>query len=73
VTFILVLREMLRGQLRELLRGASGEHEIIFYGLLLVLIMIFMPQGIVVELMERLRRAGWASQGPRRTLKGEAR
>lgn len=55
VALILVLRELLRSRLRELLRGASGEHEIIFYGLILILIMIFMPEGITVGLLQRWR------------------
>jgi len=46
VALILVLKEVLRSQLRQVFHGASGEHEIIFYGLLLVVIMIFMPEGI---------------------------
>lgn len=52
---ILVIREILRGQLRVVLSGASGEYEIIFYGILLVLIMIFMPEGITVGIVKRWR------------------
>lgn len=55
VTVILVIKEVLRSRLRLVLQGASGEHEIIFYGLLLVLIMIFMPEGITVGAMRRWR------------------
>jgi branched-chain amino acid transport system permease protein len=55
VFIILVIREVLRGQLRVVLAGASGEHEIIFYGILLVLIMMFIPEGITVGLINRLR------------------
>lgn len=46
VALILVIKEVLRSRLRLIFRGASGEHEIIFYGLLLVIIMIFLPEGI---------------------------
>jgi branched-chain amino acid transport system permease protein len=55
VFVVLVIREVLRGQLRVVLSGASGEHEIIFYGILLVLIMMFMPEGITVGVVNRLR------------------
>jgi branched-chain amino acid transport system permease protein len=55
VFVILVIREVLRGQLRVVLSGASGEHEIIFYGILLVLIMMFMPEGITVGVFNRWR------------------
>ena len=55
VAVILVIKEILRSRLRLVLQGASGEHEIVFYGLLLVLIMIFMPEGITVGVMRRWR------------------
>ncbi len=55
VAVILVIKEVLRSRLRELLRGASGEHEIIFYGLVLILIMIFMPEGVTVGVVQRWR------------------
>ncbi|MEJ2303552.1 MAG: branched-chain amino acid ABC transporter permease [Anaerolineales bacterium] len=55
VAVILVIKEILRSRLRLVLQGASGEHEIIFYGLLLVLIMIFMPEGITVGVVQRWR------------------
>jgi len=46
VAIIYVIKEVLRARLSSLLRGAGGEHEIIIFGILLVLIMIFMPQGL---------------------------
>ena len=55
VAVVLILREILRSRLRVLLHGASGEHEVIFYGILLVVIMIFMPEGITVGVMNRWR------------------
>ena len=55
VAVILVVKEILRSRLRLLLSGASGEHEIIFYGLILILIMIFMPEGITVGVVRRWR------------------
>jgi branched-chain amino acid transport system permease protein len=60
VAFILIIREILRSRLRQVLQGASGEHEIIFYGLVLILIMIFMPEGITVGVLNRWR--SWRSR-----------
>lgn len=56
VAFIFVLREVLRSQMHVWMRGAGGEHELIAYGLVLVLIMIFMPQGLVRGLVDLSRR-----------------
>jgi branched-chain amino acid transport system permease protein len=44
---ITLLTEALRTVVPQLLDHASGEHEIIVFGLLLMLIMIYMPQGVV--------------------------
>ncbi len=57
VTIIYVIREFLRARLHDLLRGAGGEHEVIVYGILLMVIMIFMPEGLTVGLVKALRRA----------------
>jgi branched-chain amino acid transport system permease protein len=48
VAFILSLRELLRSRLHLILEGAGGEHEIIAFGIILVVIMIFMPEGLVL-------------------------
>ncbi len=55
VGVILILKEVLRSGLRQVLRGASGEHEIVFYGVLLVVIMVFMPEGILVWTSAQLK------------------
>jgi len=55
VAFVFVVREVLRARMQDLLHGAGGEHELIAYGLILVLIMIFMPQGVVQGLTEIYR------------------
>jgi branched-chain amino acid transport system permease protein len=60
VMIILFLKEFLRSRLRVLLSGASGEHEIIFYGLLLIVIMIFLPEGITSGVMKRWKL--WKNQ-----------
>ena len=60
VALILIIKEVLRSQLRVVMAGASGEHEIIFYGVVLVLIMIFMPEGITIGVLQRWR--AWRSK-----------
>jgi branched-chain amino acid transport system permease protein len=67
VTIIYVIREFLRARLHDLLRGAGGEHEVIVYGILLMVIMIFMPEGLTAGLAKALRRTG------RRTVQPSAR
>ncbi len=54
---ITILTEAIRRVMPLLLSGASGEHEVIAYGLILVLIMVFMPEGLVAGLGS-LARAG---------------
>jgi branched-chain amino acid transport system permease protein len=60
VAIILIIKEVLRSRLRVVMSGASGEHEIIFYGVVLVLIMIFMPEGITIGVIQRWR--AWRSK-----------
>ena len=57
---ITLLTEAIRRIMPHLLSYASGEHEVIAYGILLMAIMIFMPEGLVAgtaDLVRRLRRA----------------
>jgi branched-chain amino acid transport system permease protein len=61
VAFILIVKEILRSQMHVLLRGAGGEHELIAYGIILVLIMIFLPQGLAHGLTDIFRR--WYKSG----------
>jgi branched-chain amino acid transport system permease protein len=59
VAFVYVVKEVLRARMHDLLRGAGGEHELIAYGVILVLIMIFVPEGLTVggvNLVGRLQR-----------------
>ncbi len=61
VTLILVIQEFLRARLHLWIEGASGEIEVIVFGLILVLLMIFMPDGVSQgsgRLIRRLR--GWS-------------
>ena len=53
---VFVVREVLRARLHALLHGAGGEHEAIIYGIILVLVMMFMPQGLTVGALDALRR-----------------
>ncbi len=52
----ILLKDTIRDVMPTLLSFASGEHERIAYGLILVLIMIFMPEGLTAGLMNALRR-----------------
>ncbi|GAB4532580.1 MAG: branched-chain amino acid ABC transporter permease [Anaerolineae bacterium] len=71
VTFVFVVREVLRARMHALLQGAGGEHELIAYGVILILIMIFMPQGVVQGLTELYR--DWRKGGQAVTpLRGRA-
>jgi branched-chain amino acid transport system permease protein len=58
---ITILTEAIRRVMPHLLSYASGEHEVIAYGIILVAIMIFMPEGLVAGLRASFwqrRRAG---------------
>jgi branched-chain amino acid transport system permease protein len=53
-----LIRPIMRELMPRLLNFRSGEHELIAYGVILVAIMIFMPNGLVAGISERLRRRG---------------
>jgi branched-chain amino acid transport system permease protein len=53
---VTLLTVVLREVLPHLIPGASGEHTVIAYGILLVAIMIFMPEGLTRGLLRRVRR-----------------
>lgn len=54
---VTLLTEVIRDLMPRVLAYASGEHEVIAYGLLLILIMIFLPEGLTVGTLRVLRRA----------------
>jgi branched-chain amino acid transport system permease protein len=56
VAVVFVLKELIRTRMRDILRGAGGEHEVIAFGILIVLIMIFMPEGLTVGTVSAIRR-----------------
>ncbi len=58
------LREVLQDNLPKLIPGAGGEVETVFFGLLLTLIMIYMPEGITAA-VGRLWQRMWAGQAQR--------
>lgn len=60
---ITLLAEAIRRIMPHLFRYASGEHEVIAYGILLMVIMIFMPEGLVSGTADLLRRYRVKAQG----------
>ena len=59
VAVALILKELIRTRMHAIMRGAGGEHEVIAFGVLIVMIMIFLPDGLTVggaNLIRRLRR-----------------
>lgn len=52
VTAVILLGEFLRHFMPHIIAGAGGEYEMIFFGLVLVLIVIFMPQGLICWLTD---------------------
>jgi branched-chain amino acid transport system permease protein len=64
VAVTLILKELIRTQMHDILRGAGGEHEVMAFGMLIVVIMLFMPEGLTVgglDLLRRLRHR-WAER-----------
>lgn len=53
---ILALQEILRTQLKVIFPGAQGEVEAVAFGVLLVVIMIFMPEGLTTGSIKAIRR-----------------
>ena len=56
VSAVLVLRELVRTRLDLLIGGAGGEHEVVAFGIVLILVMIFMPEGVVGRMKKVARR-----------------
>ena len=56
---IMLIEQYLRTIVKVIIPNASGEQEIIAFGLILVLIMIFLPQGLFTGLVNTVRRQ-WA-------------
>lgn len=56
VAVVFILKELIRTRMHAILRGAGGEHEVIAFGILIVLIMIFLPEGLTVGTASAVRR-----------------
>lgn len=52
---VTLLTEFLRNLLPQILRGASGEQQIVAFGLILMVIMIFFPEGLTTGGLKRIR------------------
>lgn len=65
VAFAYVIRDLLRSQLEGLLQVRGGEYELIVYGVILVLIMVFLPEGLTAGLTKSLQ-----SKRRRRQIEG---
>ena len=52
---VLIIEQYLRTAIKAIIPKASGEHEIIAFGLILMLIMIFMPEGLVTRVVNTIR------------------
>jgi branched-chain amino acid transport system permease protein len=57
VGVIFVIRDLLRSRMEAVLHVRGGEYELVIYGIILVLIMIFMPEGLTSGAVSLIRRA----------------
>ncbi|NLE45202.1 MAG: branched-chain amino acid ABC transporter permease [Chloroflexi bacterium] len=57
VAVTLILKELIRTRMHTVLRGAGGEHEVIAFGTLIVIIMLFLPDGLTVGGVNMIK--GW--------------
>ncbi|HLB46966.1 MAG TPA: branched-chain amino acid ABC transporter permease [Anaerolineales bacterium] len=55
---VVFLGQFIRDKMNLVLAGASGEQEIIVFGILLVIIMVFLPEGLTVGGLKLLRKYG---------------
>ncbi len=53
---VTLLIELLRNFLPQLLRGASGEQQIVAFGVILVVIMVLMPEGLTTGTLKYIRK-----------------
>jgi branched-chain amino acid transport system permease protein len=67
VAFAFIIRDVLRSRLESILHVRGGEYELIIYGIVLVLIMITMPDGLTAggaQWIRKRRRAGTSGSSP---------
>lgn len=62
VAAVILLTELLRKTLPLVIPNASGEHTVIAYGIILIVIMVFMPEGLTSGLVRAVR---WRSSKSR--------
>jgi branched-chain amino acid transport system permease protein len=58
---LLLLQQYLRTAVRLVIPNASGEHEIIAFGIMLMVIMIFLPEGLFAGIV-KLARGWWSGR-----------
>jgi branched-chain amino acid transport system permease protein len=54
---IFIIRDLLRSKMEDILHVRGGEYELIAYGIILTLIMIFMPEGLTSGIANAIRQA----------------
>ena len=59
---VLLIQQYVSSAIKVFIPGASGEYEVIAYGLILIVIMIFMPDGLFSTIMGVVRR--WQAAPP---------
>jgi branched-chain amino acid transport system permease protein len=63
VAVALTLKELIRTRMHTVLRGAGGEHEVIAFGVLVVIIMLFLPEGLTVGALSYIKQ--WRQRAQR--------
>lgn len=71
VAVALILKELIRTRMHVLMRGAGGEHEVIAFGVLVVVIMLFLPEGLTVGLVDQIRQLRQRHQRGSRARQGQ--
>jgi branched-chain amino acid transport system permease protein len=57
VGMMFVIGDLIQSQMENVLHIRGGEYELILYGVMLVLIMIFLPEGVAISALHWLRKA----------------
>lgn len=70
---VTLLSEVLRNVMPHLVRGASAEVEILAFGIILIAIMVFLPEGLTTGIVNRSRRWHRASRWGSAPLEGQQR
>jgi ABC-type branched-subunit amino acid transport system permease subunit len=54
---IFAIRDLIRSRIEDLLQVRGGEYELIIYGVILAVMMIFMPEGLTFGIVNLVHRA----------------